>query len=264
MFWIYPHTIFRAFKEIYIMTYQFEGTWLSSYFRFFDIPITKMNVEKESGTKYVLCPYSSETDKELRKGVADLIKVIDKDDYNKIGERKRSSLSKNWYDNARPADIRTIKTCFDTVRRNYLKSPAKDLMWTVFKTERHKVKVKGSTWTIPEGEAKNIAKEKYGIAGGEELERFLKKYQCFVPVNAIATNDFADRTKLAYFCNIYPNPEIQKFFRVRGCEMDARLYATNTLIQWIWRSAIRNGKPITLYMPSVRMRELLNQWLGGD
>jgi len=33
------------------------------------------------------------------------------------------------------------------------------------------------------------------------------------------------------------------------------------MIQWIWRSAIRDGKEIWVYIPSRRMRELLKKWL---
>ena len=33
------------------------------------------------------------------------------------------------------------------------------------------------------------------------------------------------------------------------------------MIQWIWRSAIRDGKEVWVYVPSRRMRDLLRQWL---
>ena len=33
-------------------------------------------------------------------------------------------------------------------------------------------------------------------------------------------------------------------------------YARTELIQWVWRSSVRRGEEITLYLPSPRMREL--------
>ena len=33
------------------------------------------------------------------------------------------------------------------------------------------------------------------------------------------------------------------------------------MIQWIWRSRIRNDQDINIYIPSVRMRNLLNSWI---
>lgn len=40
-------------------------------------------------------------------------------------------------------------------------------------------------------------------------------------------------------------------------------YALSALLQWIWRSAIRNGKKVTIYIPAPRMRQLLTDWLNG-
>lgn len=40
-------------------------------------------------------------------------------------------------------------------------------------------------------------------------------------------------------------------------------YALSEMIQWVWRSAIRDGKEIWVYIPSRRMRELFQNWLNG-
>lgn len=39
------------------------------------------------------------------------------------------------------------------------------------------------------------------------------------------------------------------------------MYALSILIQWVFRSAIRNGKKIKIYIPSERMRYLLKEWI---
>jgi len=33
------------------------------------------------------------------------------------------------------------------------------------------------------------------------------------------------------------------------------------MVQWVWRSAIREGNEIVLYVPSERMRNLFTNWL---
>ena len=33
------------------------------------------------------------------------------------------------------------------------------------------------------------------------------------------------------------------------------------MLQWIWRSRIRKGENINIYIPSMRMRQLLKNWL---
>jgi len=36
------------------------------------------------------------------------------------------------------------------------------------------------------------------------------------------------------------------------------------LIQWVWRSAIRDGNSINIYIPSSRMRNLFIEWLNNE
>ena len=43
--------------------------------------------------------------------------------------------------------------------------------------------------------------------------------------------------------------------------MDEDAYALSVMVQWIWRSAIRDGDEIYLYIPSSRMRTLLLDWI---
>ena len=44
-------------------------------------------------------------------------------------------------------------------------------------------------------------------------------------------------------------------------DFDEDMCSLSALLQWMWRSQIRNGKPIDIYIPSERMRELLNNWI---
>ena len=65
-----------------------------------------------------------------------------------------------------------------------------------------------------------------------------------------ATNEYADKTVLAYPVNIYANAGVVRFYQSLGQEFDNDNYALSIMIQWIWRSAIRNGQPISLYLPA--------------
>ena len=40
-------------------------------------------------------------------------------------------------------------------------------------------------------------------------------------------------------------------------------YALSEMIQFIWRSAIRNNEPIYCYIPSKRMRDLLQGYIDN-
>lgn len=46
-----------------------------------------------------------------------------------------------------------------------------------------------------------------------------------------------------------------------GIEINEDIYALSTMLQWMWRSAIRRGEEIWVYVPSRRMRTLLKDWI---
>jgi hypothetical protein len=48
-----------------------------------------------------------------------------------------------------------------------------------------------------------------------------------------------------------------------GVQVDRDMYALSVLIQWMFRSAVRKGEEVWLYIPSRRMRTLLTQWLDN-
>ena len=57
------------------------------------------------------------------------------------------------------------------------------------------------------------------------------------------------------------NPLIKKFFQQHGVEVDEDGFALSEMLQFIWRSAIREGNEIWIYIPSIRMRTLLTDWI---
>ena len=56
---------------------------------------------------------------------------------------------------------------------------------------------------------------------------------------------------------------IKGYFEDRGITVNEELYALSEMIQWIWRSQIRDGSPIIVFIPSERMRSLFVQWLNS-
>ena len=47
----------------------------------------------------------------------------------------------------------------------------------------------------------------------------------------------------------------------KGVNIDEDEWALSELIQWLFRSCIREQKDINIYIPSKRMRSLLIKWL---
>ena len=83
---------------------------------------------------------------------------------------------------------------------------------------------------------------------------------CWIPNTTRGTNDFAHCSHLIYLFDQYPNPFVTKWLGTCSKEfVDA--YALTELIQWVWRSRVRRGEPITVYLPSRRMFSLFVSWL---
>lgn len=54
---------------------------------------------------------------------------------------------------------------------------------------------------------------------------------------------------------------MKNFFSANNIDVDENGFALSEMLQFIWRSAIRDGKEIWVYIPSIRMRNLLKQWI---
>ena len=83
----------------------------------------------------------------------------------------------------------------------------------------------------------------------------------FISFNKRACNEYANRHYLAYCINNFPRPLEKRYFTDRGVEIDGDTQALSTLVQWLFRSAIRNGEEVWIYIPSIRMRNLLIKWM---
>ena len=83
----------------------------------------------------------------------------------------------------------------------------------------------------------------------------------FVPVNSRATNEYKNKNCCVYLVNRFINPIDKGFFEDKNVSVNENLWSLSELIQWLFRSAIRDDKEINLYIPSKRMRNLLISWL---
>ncbi|MDA0959203.1 MAG: hypothetical protein O2936_15300, partial [Proteobacteria bacterium] len=74
------------------------------------------------------------------------------------------------------------------------------------------------------------------------------------------TNDYMHCSHLIYLYDQNINPVVARWLGDSSTAFNDA-YALTELIQWVWRSRVRRGEPITLYLPSPRMRKLFEEWL---
>lgn len=249
LLWEFPVDVFTAFRNIYVLTYQFEGSPLSSYMKVYNLPYEMLSVEQDAEKKYHLCSYKD--DSERRKELRGLVSVYE-GNLNDIGN-KYNSLSVNWYESADAAQLKEVRSIMRRYR-DRLKAPSSSIMWTAPK----KGKISEKLTQRGFGFISKLSGEEQQLPDDSREKR---KLQCFVACNARATNDFMERTNCLYLINRFPLLEVKNYFNARGCPIDDNIFSLSEMIQWIWRSAIRMGKSINLFIPSSRMRKLLLNWL---
>ena len=245
--WTFPIEVFREgiFDRIFILTYMFDCQIQAYYYRFYDLEYGKYYVKDIGDRVYEIFPALQDGyDYEWRQSMGSLIHICDNPKINKIGayyqnaggRLQRVALSKNWYKTADDATLRVLHQNIGNYFKNITKSKSQDRIWTCFKDDKPKM-----------------------IRENKELSG-----KCWIPLTCRATNDYRTRNVLVYPINRYLNPFYDKFFSKKGVVVDEDRYALSELIQWLFRSAIRDGNEVWLYCPSQRMRELLVGWIGGE
>lgn len=210
--WELPPVVLKAFSEVWVCTYMFEGSYMKGYLDFHGVP------------------YEVEKFGKSPKDFKELIK-IEEGKINDVGESKTAmSFSMQTTNKAKCEQLRRG---LNTFYKRYGESEVKDRLWTCFKVSKEKVKGKGYT------------------------NQWLSK-------STKATNRYSNCWVLAYTCNIFFNPMISRYLSMRGVKIEEDRYALSEMLQWIWRSRIRNNEPIVVYIPSSRMRKLLREWLEED
>lgn len=232
LLWKFPIEVFQAFNEIIILTYMFDAQVQKYYFDIHNIEVHRIGTVYENGV-YHFCdtPHIPEYVSDL----PNKIHIVEDEKLNSIGNGW-SSLSSSWYKRAKAAKgqplIKQMKNNLVNLFRNKFGSSSEQNLWTVFIDYRDALKGKGYT-------------------------------RGFLSCNIRATNAYRSRDCLAYCVNIYYNPLLKGYFQEQGVEVKEDDYALSEMIQWIWRSAIRDGKDIWIYIPSKRMRELFRGWLDS-
>lgn len=230
-FWAIPPELFTCFKEALILTYMFEAQGLRCFFDMYNIPYTLIGTKKV-GDGYQFCDIS---EMDRRRELRDKIHVLDHRKVNEIGE-ERTSLSFSWYRAAHRAfedsPLDRLRKNLINVFRNVWAVPSDMVMWTCFKEHKERLASKGYM-------------------------------NSFVTYNKRASNDYAHKSHLAYCVNNFPRPWEVRFYNDHGVTLNGDMYALSILIQWVFRSRIRKGEEIWIYIPSQRMRTLFLRWMDN-
>lgn len=226
---------FLSFDEVIMMTYMFDGQLQKAYFDYYGFDYTIVGI-KHDEEGYV---FSDHPDEPPSIDYSGLIHIVGENGYlnekmNDIGEN-RTALSAGWFKKRGKAhdDIKALRCNLRNFFERKTGSRSNTRLWTTFKD--------CEGWMLG------------------PRNRYISS---FLPLNARATNAYRNADNVAYLANRFVDPNIAKFFAAKGIKINSDLFALSEMLQFIWRSAIRDGKEINLYIPSRRMRNLLIGWIN--
>lgn len=229
-FWNLPPELITSFKDVIILTYLFEGQSLHHMLKIHGIPYDNIGVERTNAGGFRFCDKPGYIPEYADK-LSSMIHILDNDKINSVGD-DFYSLSMNWFDK----NLEEVNKLKKNVTNYFINmcpnASQKEKLWGSYKTDFGKIKGKGYT-------------------------------NSFLIFNAKATNEYRKCKYLAYVVNPFMNVGEKIFYESRGIEVNEDEYALSVMIQWIWRSAIRDGNEIYIYVPSKRMRNLLIQWMDN-
>lgn len=227
-YWIMPPDLLTSFKEVIVLTYLFKGQTIHHFLHIYNIPYEYIGIAKtERG--YVFSDYPGYTPDYVYK-IKDMVKIIDNPKLNAIGD-DYFALSMNWFDKNEEGLSRLKKNVYNIVNNIWSGIDSKEKLIGTYKDAVDKLKGKGYT-------------------------------KSFLNFNTKATNAYRKRKYLIYATNIFMNVREKTFYEKNGISVDEEQYSLSIMVQWIWRSAIRDGDTIQLYIPSKRMRTILTDWMN--
>lgn len=226
VFWGLKSNIFDCFKEGYLLTYLFDYQPMRQYFELCNINYRFIGVKKING-KYEFCNVE-DVDRSL--DLTNKIHILEDEKLNKMGN-DFYNLSLNWFKKHGGEKEKELKKNVYNYFRNKLNGTVDDRMWTSYKSIKENVKGKGYS-------------------------------KGFVTFNIRATNKYDHKKHISYGVNLFIQPWKTQYFKKHGArDINQDMWALSHCLQFLFRSRIRRGEEIWVYIPSRRMRELLKQWL---
>jgi hypothetical protein len=231
----------RAFRRVLVTTYLAPRSVFTAYLEMHGIPWT----------------YCNDIVPQRRMTKADIRKLITfETGYDR--QFSKWKLDSSWYKKAEREQLNEIGKAIRNIGIAHCDGDPTRLAFTAMKGRVAK------TQTAPGMKAKGYTSFIH-LKGKPRNDDHIDKYaSCFIRCNAKASNEYRHKDVLVHAYNRYPLEPVRRFFHGYGLDFDPDHYALTEMLQWVWRSAIRDGKPIRLAILSARMRELFQTWLAEN
>jgi len=232
-FWIWtlPKELFTLSKSVTIFTYLAEGTLLLPY-------LQKIGVQVEHDVDV-------DANEEMKRRCRELISLYDISSLNKVNlsDSKQDTYSYS------SVEAKKVSSALSILKQRKMSEVSEASIL---------ITCKKRMWFRGGKEAPNPR------TGPFSYQSKMFKGTNWIPNTTRGTNDYRHCTHLIYLYNQNPAPQVVDWLGLEGgYHAAADRFALAELIQWVFRSQIRDGKPITLYLAAPRMKTLLEKWMNS-
>jgi hypothetical protein len=233
----YPPALLRGVKDVFILSYLFEGSMFSSWLKVNKIPYSYVD-NRALGLR---------SEEEVKEVIRQNLTLITSKELHKDNGYRDSAFSSTWFKNANSMQRAKVRKAMEAAVNTH-RAKRGEIFWTTFKSRRESLEGKGYTQEV--------------VVRTEDGSKV--KLDPFLPFNIKAINQYKDFTFAMYMVNVYKHPTEIAYLKSKGVEFDQDMYACSECIQWLWRGAIRQNKPMKALIASKRMKKLVEEWLDGD
>lgn len=228
-----PMALVESAERTIILSYLFKGSVMESFLKLKGLDVvdfTEVKLMKDTPT--------------VLKQAKDLITFCNLPSTNAV---KNYGMTNTWYTTNGTKD--QFKKLGGAIRSVYRKVGKDNLLLTMPKDSTLK-------------EVKNKKNTRLVIPKEVNIDNV------FLYCGARATNDYAHKATVLHAYNRFVNTVVKAYLQDYGTELDAipddDQFALSEMVQWVWRTRIRNDQPIDVYILPIRMEKLLKDWLDGN
>lgn len=226
-----PIELVQSSRRVVLLTYLFKGSVMESFMDLKGIEIVPF--------KEVVPP---KTTKDVLTKAKSLITFIDTTTTKAVSNL---SMSSTWYSkNATTADLEKVSNAIFSVYRKF--GDKESFIFTAPKSLADYEYVK------EERLKRNIIHKK------------MPKDVDWIYCGTKATNMWSHKSIAVHAYNRYVNTAIKAYLQDYGTPPDDDMFALSEMVQWIFRTCIRNDEPLQLCILNSRMKRLLIDWLNGS
>lgn len=237
--------ILESFSKVHILTFMFKGSLLKGMFEVSSMRYEIKTINEIDGRLELVDEFERVSTKHELINSINLFDDSDVKDVGMLLDRKRNfSYTHQSSSDLDPEYVTQLKNDMVNIVTNKFKAKKKDLLVTVYETV---YLAKGFVKEKDDKLFSTVARTK-AVAG-------------YASATLRATNKHGHVRNALYGIRRSLNPQLVKYIDDNGGSVCEYTYTLSEMIQWIWRTAIRNGERINLCIFCIKARTLFKLWL---